>query len=90
MKRTKLLSTTTLLVIVAMGLALLMPIAMTVTASASTSITEYSLPTSTSIPQGITAGPDGNLWFAETNGNRIGKITPSGTLTEYPIPTSHS
>ena len=34
-------------------------------------------------PLGITAGPDGNLWFTEGVGNRIGKITPSGVVTEY-------
>src|SRR5258705_12383884 len=30
-------------------------------------------------PQGIAAGPDGNLWFTEENG--IGKITPAGAVT---------
>ena len=49
-------------------------------------MTEYSLPTSFSIPQGITAGPDGNIWFAETHNNKIGRITPSGRLTEYRVP----
>jgi len=34
----------------------------------------------------ITTGPDGNLWFTETNANQIGRITPSGTITEFPIP----
>jgi len=27
-------------------------------------------------PTDITTGPDGNLWFTESNGNRIGQITP--------------
>jgi streptogramin lyase len=31
----------------------------------------------------ITAGPDGDLWFTEYGGNRIGKITTGGTVTEY-------
>jgi virginiamycin B lyase len=31
----------------------------------------------------IVAGPDGRLWFTE--GNYIGAITTSGTMTEYPI-----
>lgn len=31
----------------------------------------------------VTRGPDGNVWFTEEFGNRIGKITPSGTITEY-------
>lgn len=44
-------------------------------------ITEFS--TNFSGPFGITAGPDGNLWFTESTGNRIAKITTSGTLTEY-------
>jgi streptogramin lyase len=41
-------------------------------------------------PQGIAAGPDGNLWFTEFSGNRIGRITPSGAITEFPIPTGTS
>lgn len=34
----------------------------------------------------VAAGPDGNVWFTETgaSGPALGKITPSGTLTEYP------
>lgn len=35
-------------------------------------------------PNGITSGPDGNLWFTEYSGNAIGKITPSGIATSYP------
>jgi streptogramin lyase len=53
-------------------------------------VTEFSIPTSASAPQGIAPGPDGALWFTEFNGNRIGRITTSGTITEYPIPTSKS
>ena len=41
-------------------------------------------------PDGVTAGPDGNVWFTEEAGNRIGRITPSGTITEFPIPTADS
>jgi streptogramin lyase len=39
-------------------------------------------------PYGITAGPDGNLWFTEysgTSGSAIGSITPSGNITSYPV-----
>ena len=39
-------------------------------------ITEFTIPTTSSIPEGITAGPDGNLWFTENGGNKIGRITP--------------
>src|SRR5215467_11039189 len=45
-------------------------------------ITEFSIPTAKSIPFGITVGPDGNLWFTESNANRIGRISPAGTITE--------
>src|SRR5262249_47267100 len=31
-------------------------------------------------------GPDGNLWFVEQSG-KVGRITPSGAVTEFPIPT---
>ena len=34
-------------------------------------------------PGGIETGPDGNLWFTEENGNRIGRITPGGAITEF-------
>ncbi len=40
--------------------------------------------------QGIAAGPDGNLWFTESDGNRIGRITPAGIVTEFSIPTAIS
>ncbi len=47
-------------------------------------ITEFSAGiTPGSEPYYITAGPDGNLWFTETNGGRIGRITPLGKVTEF-------
>jgi len=46
------------------------------------------VPTAQSRPLGITAGPGGNLWFTENgsiNGvSKIGRISPSGTITEFP------
>ena len=46
-------------------------------------ITEFSIGISPNAdPFGITAGPDGNLWFTESAG-RIGRITPSGVVTEF-------
>jgi virginiamycin B lyase len=38
-------------------------------------------------PVGITRGPDGNLWFTEFNGDHIGRITPAGKLSGFPLPT---
>src|SRR5450432_2668287 len=49
-------------------------------------VTEFGFGTSISAsagPTGITAGPDGNVWFTENNGNRIGRITPAGVVTEF-------
>jgi hypothetical protein len=34
-------------------------------------------------PLSIVAGPDGNLWFTELTGNRIGRITTLGVVTEF-------
>jgi streptogramin lyase len=34
---------------------------------------------------GISAGPDGNVWFVEEANNKIGRIQPSGTITEFLI-----
>jgi virginiamycin B lyase len=36
------------------------------------SFSEFPTPTIDSFPLGITAGPDGNLWFAEGGANQIG------------------
>jgi streptogramin lyase len=62
-------------------------------------ITEFALPEPTSMPCGIIAGPDGNLWFAESSvtfspytvgTGRIGRITPTGAITEFTTPTPKS
>jgi streptogramin lyase len=45
----------------------------------------YATPTVGSHPQGICAGPDGNVWFVEAQADKIGKITPAGAITEYPL-----
>jgi hypothetical protein len=54
------------------------------------SVTEFSLPTASSAPWGIPAGPDGALWFTEVNTGKIGRISTSGTITEFTIPTPNS
>lgn len=53
-------------------------------------VTEFPLPTPNSFPLGVTAAPDGNVWFTESGAaaNKIGRITPSGTVTEFPVPSS--
>ena len=61
-----------------------------VVCTAQNTFTEYPLPTSGSLPHSITGGADGNLWFTEVMGNKIGRITPTGDITEFLIPTDGS
>jgi streptogramin lyase len=58
-------------------------------------VTEFALPDPASTPQGITAGPDGALWFFEAGDlggtpqavpPKIGRITTGGAITEFAIP----
>jgi len=46
--------------------------------------------TPNSSPAAITSGPDHNLWFVEQNTDKIGRITLTGNITEYAIPTSNA
>src|SRR6185295_10119984 len=47
-------------------------------------VTEFSLGLTPGVAvSDITAGPDGNMWFTEFQGNRIGWITTSGVITEF-------
>ena len=60
-------------------------------ASTSTAtVNEYAIPTASSAPTSITAGPDGDVWFTENSGNKIGKSDTSGNITEYALPTAGS
>ena len=58
-------------------------------------ITEFTLPRPNTGPGDITAGADGAMWFVElsggmdgirTDGNRIGRITMQGEVTEFELP----
>jgi virginiamycin B lyase len=40
-------------------------------------MTQYAIPTANSRSEGITAGPDGNVWFCEVLTSKIGRITTS-------------
>ncbi len=44
-------------------------------------VTEYQAPIGA---ESIVAGGDGNFWFAEANG--IGRVTPAGEITSFPLP----
>src|ERR1700736_848009 len=51
-------------------------------------ITEYRLRYA---PSGITAGPDGALWFTESNYPRgkVGRISTTGQVTQYAVPSGY-
>ena len=64
-------------------------------------ITEFSIPTApvlapgfpaTSFPWDLTRDSDGNIWFAERQGNNIGRMSVRGDhrLTEFALPTADS
>jgi streptogramin lyase len=61
---------------------------LTVTPAAAPKIIEYSMPTPNSGPDWFAADPDGNVWLSETNNHSLARITPTGQITEIPIPTS--
>lgn len=48
----------------------------------------FAVPTSAAGAYYIAAGTNGNLWFTEKDANKIGRITPTGTITEFPLATS--
>jgi virginiamycin B lyase len=48
------------------------------------------LPTAHAAPTGLTRAPDGSLWFTERGANKVGRLAPNGTLTEYAVPTANS
>jgi len=60
-------------------------------------ISEFPIPTPNNQLGDITAGPDGAVWFTEIipnaqNGSvtitgKIGRITPAGHISEFPVPT---
>ncbi len=45
-------------------------------------------PTTTAEPWDLTAGPDGAVWFTEAEGMQVGRITPSGSITQFHTPTT--
>lgn len=51
-------------------------------------ISEFPVPGSFNQPVGITAGPDGNVWFTDMLDEAIRRITPTGTITEWPVSAS--
>jgi virginiamycin B lyase len=57
--------------------------------SPSGQFTTFKVPTTNASTDDITTGPDGNLWFTldGSDSSRIGRITPSGTITLFTLPS---
>ncbi len=54
-------------------------------------VAEFPVPTANSNPIGIVAGSDGNLWFTEILGNKIGMINPTThAATDFAVPTANA
>jgi streptogramin lyase len=52
------------------------------------SITEFPIPTTGAGFFAITTGPDGNLWFTESNSDKVGTINPTThVVTDFPVPS---
>jgi virginiamycin B lyase len=66
------------------GLALLLLLAGVQSAQAA--ITDFPLSSGVTAPGGITTGPDGNLWVALSGTDRLARVTPTGTVTEFVVP----
>ena len=62
------------------------PLSTCLTSGAGGSAGLFSTPSANSVPTAIVTGPDGNLWFTEQRTNAIARSTPSGQITEFPVP----
>src|SRR5438132_14096680 len=40
--------------------------------------------------EGITSGRDGNVWFVDVGKTTVGRISPTGEITEFPVPRTRS
>jgi virginiamycin B lyase len=59
------------------------------TISESGTVVEYPIPTSNSLPIGLAVGPDGGVWFVESQASKVA-VFLRGTFTEYPTLTAKS
>jgi hypothetical protein len=58
--------------------------------SASGSVKRFKVAGTSTPPEAIVEGPDGDLWFTLSSSNEIGRMSPSGTLQTFKIPTAAS
>ncbi|MBM7786692.1 Vgb family protein [Tenggerimyces flavus] len=49
-------------------------------------VVEYPVGNSGDKPEGVAYGPDGNLWVAQREGDRIDRVAPDGRVTKFKLP----
>ncbi|HEX5761843.1 MAG TPA: hypothetical protein VFY04_01855 [Solirubrobacterales bacterium] len=49
-------------------------------------VTQFELPGPGSFPTRLALGPDGNVWFTETQEDKVGRITPAGAIQTFQLP----
>jgi streptogramin lyase len=53
-------------------------------------VSEFSIPTQGNGAGDITAGPDGAVWFTESDAGQIGRIPADGAVAEFALPTPNA
>jgi virginiamycin B lyase len=53
-------------------------------------VTEFDLPAPRDPALYLAGGPDGNIWYGAFNFDKIGRLTPGGVVTEFPLPVLSS
>jgi len=73
--------------LVFMALTMLLPLRHAQSAQVA-NISQFPTPTKNAEPLAMTRGPDGNVWFVENAVARVAKVTSSGKITEYRLPSN--
>ncbi|MBC2932476.1 hypothetical protein [Nocardioides sp. zg-1228] len=81
--RTSRTSRTSLLAALTLLLGPLLLVQAPAPASAAASV--FPVPTSNAGLGRITTAPDGTMWFVMRDANKVGRITPGGAITEFPL-----
>ncbi len=50
-------------------------------------VTQFELPGPGSFPTRLALGPEGNVWFTETQEDKVGRITPAGAIQMFQLPS---
>lgn len=50
-------------------------------------VTQFEMPGPGSFPTRLAVGPDGNVWFTEMQEDKVGRITPSGSIQMFQLPS---